>query len=70
MLVITAPSMNRTSTCWPIWGFNAYRFSIEWARIEPEKGSFSGAEIEHYRRVLEACHRRVNPNPRGTVNFE
>ena len=39
-------------------GFNAYRFSIEWARIEPEKGYFSRAELEHYRRMLEACHRR------------
>jgi len=35
-------------------GFNAYRFSIEWARIEPEKGFFSRAELEHYRRMLEA----------------
>lgn len=40
------------------FGFNAYRFSIEWARIEPEKGFFSLAELEHYRRMLEACHRR------------
>ncbi|HTT23243.1 MAG TPA: family 1 glycosylhydrolase [Candidatus Sulfotelmatobacter sp.] len=39
-------------------GFNAYRFSIEWARIEPEKGFFSRAELEHYRRMLEVCHRR------------
>ena len=39
-------------------GFNAYRFSIEWARIEPEKGFFSRAELEHYRRMLELCHRR------------
>jgi beta-glucosidase len=39
-------------------GFNAYRFSIEWARIEPEKGHFSRAELDHYRRMLEACHRR------------
>ena len=37
-------------------GFNAYRFSIEWARIEPENGFFSLAEIEHYRRVLVCCH--------------
>ena len=36
-------------------GFNSYRFSIEWARIEPEKGRFSAAAIGHYRRVLEAC---------------
>ncbi len=40
-------------------GFNAYRFSIEWARIEPEKGFFSNAELDHYRHVLEACHRRA-----------
>jgi beta-glucosidase len=39
-------------------GFNAYRFSIEWARIEPERGFFSRAELEHYRRMLEACHKR------------
>jgi beta-glucosidase len=38
-------------------GFNAYRFSIEWARIEPEKGYFSRAELDHYRRMLDACHR-------------
>ena len=39
-------------------GFNAYRFSIEWARIEPEKGVFSRAELDHYRRMLEVCHKR------------
>jgi beta-glucosidase len=37
-------------------GFNTYRFSIEWARIEPEEGEFSNAELEHYRRMLAACH--------------
>lgn len=36
-------------------GLNAYRFSIEWARIEPEEGSFNTAEIEHYRDVLRCC---------------
>lgn len=36
-------------------GFNTYRFSIEWARIEPEEGRFSPAALEHYRRVLLAC---------------
>jgi beta-glucosidase len=39
-------------------GWNAYRFSIEWARIEPEEGCFSRAETEHYRRMLAACHER------------
>src|SRR5256885_1530470 len=40
------------------FGLNTYRFSIEWARIEPEKGYFSRAELQHYRRMLEACHKR------------
>ena len=30
--------------------------SIEWARIEPEEGHFSTAALDHYRRVLAACH--------------
>ncbi len=37
-------------------GFNSYRFSIEWARIEPEEGEFSFAVLEHYRDMLRACH--------------
>ena len=37
-------------------GFNSYRFSIEWARIEPEEGAFSLAALEHYRRMLACCH--------------
>ena len=36
-------------------GLNTYRFSIEWARIEPERGQFSKAALEHYRRMLLAC---------------
>src|SRR5262245_57217756 len=32
-------------------GFNAYRFGVEWARIEPEEGSVSRAELDHYRRL-------------------
>jgi beta-glucosidase len=37
-------------------GLNAYRFSIEWARIEPEEGEFSHAVLEHYRDMLRTCH--------------
>jgi len=37
-------------------GFNTYRFSVEWARIEPEQGEFSYAELEHYRRMVAKCH--------------
>lgn len=34
---------------------NAYRFSIEWARIEPVEGQFDDAEVEHYRKVIACC---------------
>ena len=40
-------------------GHNAHRFSIEWARIEPEEGKFDEREIEHYRRVLQALRDRT-----------
>ncbi|MGH7788119.1 MAG: glycoside hydrolase family 1 protein [Candidatus Binatia bacterium] len=36
-------------------GFGAYRFSLEWARIEPEEGWFSHAALDHYRRMLASC---------------
>jgi beta-glucosidase len=36
-------------------GFNTYRFSIEWSRIEPEQGEWSQAALDHYRRVCESC---------------
>jgi beta-glucosidase len=36
-------------------GLNAFRFGIEWARIEPEEGEFSRAALDHYRRVLLSC---------------
>lgn len=39
-------------------GFNCQRLGIEWARIEPERGKFSIAALDHYRRVLDACHAR------------
>ncbi len=36
-------------------GLQAYRFSIEWARIEPEKGVISRAQLDHYRRMIDRC---------------
>ncbi|MZD09263.1 family 1 glycosylhydrolase [Streptomyces sp. SID5785] len=36
-------------------GFTDYRFSVEWARIEPARGHFSRAEIAHYRRMVEGA---------------
>jgi len=39
-------------------GFGSYRFSLEWSRIEPEVGEFSSAALDHYQRVIDACHER------------
>ncbi len=36
-------------------GFNMYRFSLEWSRIEPEEGEFSKAALDHYARMVGAC---------------
>lgn len=36
-------------------GFTAYRFSVEWARIEPAPGQFSQASLAHYRRMIEGA---------------
>lgn len=36
-------------------GFSMYRFSIEWARIVPERGFVSKANLIHYRRMVDAC---------------
>ena len=36
-------------------GLNAYRFSIEWARVEPEEGKFDPEAVEHYRKVIACC---------------
>ncbi len=39
-------------------GLSAYRFSLEWSRIEPEEGEFSTVALDHYRRMAAACHER------------
>lgn len=36
-------------------GLNTYRFSLEWARIEPAEGQFNEEAIEHYRNVIRCC---------------
>lgn len=41
---------------------NAFRLSIEWARVEPEKGRFDQTALTHYRRVLEELrHLGIKP---------
>ena len=36
-------------------GLNCYRFSIEWARIEPVEGQVCVKEVEHYRKMIRCC---------------
>ena len=55
----TAESSGDACDSWNRWdedqqivadlGLGAYRFSIEWSRIEPADGEFSHVALEHYR---------------------
>lgn len=39
-------------------GLGAYRFSLEWSRVEPAEGEWSRAALDHYRRICSACLER------------
>lgn len=39
-------------------GLTAYRFSLEWPRIEPEPGLFSIAMLDHYKAMIDGCRAR------------
>ncbi|MFC7328680.1 family 1 glycosylhydrolase [Marinactinospora rubrisoli] len=36
-------------------GLTAYRFGVEWARVEPVPGLISKAELAHYRRMIDTA---------------
>jgi len=50
---------------WELWesdldlvagmNLNAYRFSVEWARIEPVEGEFSAEALDHYEAIVDGC---------------
>jgi len=48
-------------------GLNSYRFSLEWARIEPAPGEFSIAMLDHYKAMIEGC-RAMGLRPIVTFN--
>jgi beta-glucosidase len=48
-------------------GLNCYRFSVEWSRIEPAKGQFSQAYLDHYRQMVDHC-RELGLAPVVTFN--
>src|SRR5690606_8353476 len=39
-------------------GGTAFRFSIEWARVEPEEGKFNEEALAHYKEVARAARVR------------
>ncbi|MGH9028687.1 MAG: glycoside hydrolase family 1 protein [Acidimicrobiales bacterium] len=39
-------------------GFGAYRFSLEWSRIEPAEGEWSKATLDHYREMCARCREK------------
>ena len=55
----------RATNGWELWesdldlivgmGLNSYRFSVEWARIEPEEGRFNAAALDHYEALVDGC---------------
>ena len=55
----------RAANGWELWepdldlvagmGLNAYRFSVEWARVEPVEGEFSDEALDHYEAIVDGC---------------
>jgi beta-glucosidase len=48
-------------------GLNTYRFSVEWARVEPAEGTIDESEIGHYRDVADQA-RALGITPMATLN--
>jgi beta-glucosidase len=48
-------------------GLNTYRFSVEWARAEPSEGVFDGAELDHYKKMVD-CVVENGLTPMVTLN--
>lgn len=43
-------------------GLNSYRFSIEWSRIEPEKGKFDEEAVKYYKNIIRVLRTyRIEP---------
>lgn len=39
-------------------GLTAYRFSVEWARVEPAEGQFDQEALAHYEAIVDRCRDR------------
>jgi beta-glucosidase len=47
--------------------FNTYRFSVEWARIEPSEGVFDAGQLDHYRSMVDSTL-KAGMTPMVTLN--
>ncbi|PPG39611.1 glycoside hydrolase family 1 protein [Pseudoclavibacter sp. RFBA6] len=36
-------------------GLNSYRFSVEWARVEPQRGVIDESVLDHYEALVDGC---------------
>jgi beta-glucosidase len=65
--VFREPS-GRACHSWELWptdldlaaglGLNAFRFSVEWARVEPRPGEFAAGALAHYESIVDGCLER------------
>lgn len=62
---IFAERSGRACNSWELWerdldlardmGLTAFRFSVEWARVEPEQGVRDETALDHYEAVVDGC---------------
>jgi beta-glucosidase len=65
---VFAERSGRACNSWELWredvdlvqamGLGAFRFSVEWARVEPSEGTFSSEALDHYAAIVDSCAQR------------
>jgi beta-glucosidase len=65
---VFAERSGRACNSWELWredldlaqamGLGAFRFSVEWSRVEPQEGTFSSGALDHYAAIVDGCSRR------------
>ncbi|ROO52611.1 aryl-beta-glucosidase [Micromonospora sp. Llam0] len=65
---VFAERSGRACNSWELWrddldlvqamGLGAFRFSVEWSRVEPEEGGFSTEALDHYAAIVDSCAQR------------
>ena len=65
---IFAERSGKACNSWELWardldlardlGLDAFRFSVEWARVEPVAGEVDAAALDHYEAVVDGCLER------------